>query len=302
MENNNEYSPQNFNQQFEEEQRKYELCKDPAWLAAISKWEDIQCLEGRIKFLLDCSNTVHDFETNAKRAEKLLTDENNLFERLLLNQKDSSYPCQLEDMKVSKEKKESFRIKNVEQFTFSNKGKGDRDFGWHRLLNDNHEEYTAPRKDSLAKCQEAAKNIICNNLPEGTEIKPNSDIEEWKQLLVKCPKLIQYCTGTILYRVTYTDDTISYYLSTDTRDHLFSKLKKISELYTRYLYETIHTDGWEYVTWSYKEDSYEIDTYLKKGNIIIRRKGEKWSIEGLPEAKSDLSVDKLAAILRQPKS
>ncbi|SHK80027.1 hypothetical protein [Xylanibacter ruminicola] len=304
MANNNEYAPQNFNQQFEEEKRKYELCKDSAWSEAISQWEDEPCLEGRIKFLLDYSNgNVEDFKKYAERAVELLKDENNRFERLLLNQNGSSYPCQLENMKVSKEKKDSFKIEHIEQFSFSNKGKGDRDFGWHRLLNDNPEEYTTPRKDSLVKCQEAAKNIICNNLPEETEIEPNSDLEEWKQLLVKCPKLIRYCTGTIIYKVTYGDGdgTSSYYLSTDTRDHLLGKRNKISELYTRYLYETIHEDNddWEYVTWSFKEESQEIDSYLKKGEIEIRRQKNKWSFKGQLSFNECMSVDDLAYELKK---
>ena len=227
-------------------------------------------------------------------------DENNRFERLLLNQNGSSYPCQLENMKVSKEKKDSFKIKSVQQFTFSNKGKGDRDFGWHRLLNDEPEDKTQ-RGNSLTSCQKAAKDIICSDLPREKEIKSNADIEEWKQLLVKCPKLIQYCTGTIIYKVTYGDGTSSYYLSTDTRDHLFGKRNKISELYTRYLYETIHEDGdeWEYVTWSYKDDSRLIDCYLKKDNIEIRRKSGKWEFKIIADIDSSISVDDLVTKLKE---
>ena len=301
MENNNEYAPQNFNQQFEEEKRKYELCENnPNWSKAISKWEDEPCLEGRIKFLLDyCEDDMEKFEKFAERAVKLLTDENNRFERLLLNQNDSSYPCQLENMKVSKEKKDSFKIECIEQFSFSNKGKGDRDFGWHRLLNDEPEANTQ-RGNSLTSCQKAAKDIICSDLPGEKEIKSNVNIEEWKKFLVKCPKLIQYCTGTILYKVKYKDNTVSYYLSTDTRDHLFSKRNKISELYTRYLYETIRKDddGWEYVTWSYKEDSNKIDPYLKKGKIEIRRQENKWSFKEPPDINLCISVDELADKLK----
>ncbi len=302
MEKNEKYAPQNFNQQFEEEKRKYELCKDSVWSEAISKWEDSPCLEGRIKFLLDyCGDDVMKFEEYAERAVKLLQNENNLFERLLLNQKDSSYPCQLENMKVSNVKQTLFDIKSVEQFSFFNKGKGDRDFGWHRLLNDNPDEYKDQRQDSLNACQEAVKNIICKELPKENKITPNTEIVEWKKFLVKCQKLIKYCTDTIIYKVTYKDNTISYYLSTDTRDHLFGKRNKVSELYTRYLYETIHKDGdgWEYATWSYKDDCQVVDSYLKKGEIEIRRKGDYWCFKGLERIDNKISVDELVKLLKQ---
>lgn len=302
MEKNKKYAPQNFNQQFEEEKRKYELCKDSAWSEAIRNWEDYPCLEGRIKFLLDyCCDDVTKFEEYAEIAVKLLQNENNLFERLLLNQKDSSYPCQLENMKVSNEKQTLFNIISVEQFSFFNKGKSDRDFGWHRLLNDNPDEYKKQRQDSLNACQEAAKNIICKELPKEKKITPNTEIVEWKKNLVKCPKLIKYCTNTILYKVTYKDTIISYYLSTDIRDHFFSKRNKVSELYTRYLYETIHKDGdgWEYATWSYKDNCKVIDPYLKKGEIEIRRKGDYWCFKGLESIDNIISVDELVKMLKQ---
>jgi hypothetical protein len=103
--------------------------------------------------------------------------------------------------------------------------------------------------------------------------------------------------------VTYGDGdgTSSYYLSTDTRDHLLGKRNKISELYTRYLYETIHEDkdDWEYVTWSFKEESQEIDSYLKKGEIEIRRQKNKWSFKGQLSFNECMSVDELAYELKK---
>lgn len=290
---------QNFNQQFEEEKRKYKLCSTNSnWKDVISKYEDEVYFEGRIKFLLDYSgDSLESFKQYADRAIVLLKDKDCLFERLLLNQEGSSYPCQLENMPLSEEKKMEFHIKTVKQYTFSNKGKSNRDFGWHRLLNDKPDDYKDQnqRMNSLKACQEAAKAIICNNQPLPKEITPCINIEEWKRILIKCPKLIKYCTNTIMYCVTYNDD-VCYYLSTDKRNHLFAKRNKISELYTRYLYEKIEGEGngWEYVTWSYKDGSTAIDPYLKKGNIEIRRKGNRWQFNGLEDIDNNILVDDLA--------
>ena len=302
MNNNKEYAPQNYNRQFEEEQLKYELSKNKEWSDAIITFEDQQCFEGRIKFLLDYSEKkVDKFNEYAKRTVELLNDQNCKFECLLMDIEKSSYPCQLEEMAVPKDKRDSFGIQTIKQFTFSNKGKSDRDFGWHRLLNDNPDEYVGQRKDSLIACQNAAKDIICNEFSSEVTLPPKS-ICEWKQLLIKCPKLIKYCVGTIMYHVTHKDDpNTTYYLSTDTRDHLFSKRNKIAELYTRYLFEKIHQegDGWEYITWSYKDNCNSIDCYLKKDNIEIRRKSGKWEFKKIADIDSSISVDDLVTKLKE---
>lgn len=291
--------PQYFNMQFKEERIKYNLSNTKEWPEAIAKYEDNDCLIGRILFLLKyCEKTADSYDLKlfkkyAESAIKLLPAKNHQLERLLLNNKNSSYPLQLEDMGLSKQKKEEFNIEKVEQFSFFNKGKENRDFGWHRLLNDDPNEYDKQpaRKKGLANCQEACKQIICDdNMNPSTEVQTSSNIDEWKQLLVDCPQLIDYCTGTILYKVTYKADPqgnsrTQYYLSKGGRNSLFNKKNKISELYLRYIYEKLHEsnddDKWEFKTWSYTDGKKSIECSIQydNNNISIIRNNDKWKFK-----------------------
>lgn len=307
----NKYVPQNFNQQFEEEKIKFDLMQKVDWANAIMEYEDNECLEGRILFLLNyCNNgDVYDldqFKKCAENAINLLTAKEHQFERLLLNNKDSSYPCQLEDMLLSGQKKKEFGISSVEQFSFFNKGKDNRDFGWHRLLNDNPKDYQSKkRKNSLEKCQAACKSLLVAE--EGTLgetiIFPSEEIkdEEWKRLLVACPKLITCCTGSIIYRIKYDDkdETQQYYLSTGSKNGLFNKKNKISELYLRYVYENLKEDNnWQFNEWSFKDnqeiiENREIECSITNPskNITVKRIKNEWIVEG-----SDAGIEKDASI------
>lgn len=260
--------PQNFTSQFEEEQKKFELSKDNKELKqTIEKHEDDPTLVGRIKFLIDyCKSNVDKFNKCAENAIALLKDEHNMFELLLMNDKLSSYPCLLENMKISKQRKEMFGINKIEQFSFFNKGKGNRDFGWHRLLNDEPESFGNPRKDSLSSCQAACMRIIDNQLNLKSSITFKNEIEDWKKMLIDCPDLIKYCKGTIIYRVTFNDNSKRYYLSTGTKDGFFKKKNKISDLYLRYVYEKLNKkcpDTWDVPEWSYNDNATEIICELK---------------------------------------
>lgn len=303
--NTTEYAPQNYNEQFEEEQRKYHLYnKSDEWKNAIQETEDTPCLEGRILFLLDYANDDLDtFKKCSGNAIALLKANYNMFERLLMNDSSSSYPCQLDDMVVSKLIKGNFHIERIEQLTFSNKGKGDRDFGWHRLLNDNPDNYSDPRKTSLQKCQEACKELIIGDLQLKKTLSPNKDVEEWKKLLIDCPALIKYCTGTIIYKVTYNNDEeekVIYYLSKGNLNKLFGKKNKISELYTRYVYEKLggNDSGWEYVEWTYNEDCNFIDAYLKKGDVKVKHSTQGWETENLTEDLNSKTIAEIINILK----
>lgn len=295
--NTTEYAPQNFNDQFEEEKRKYQLSsKSEDWKKEIQKTEDNSRLEGRIKFLLDYANEdLNMFKKCAENAITLLNASDHAFERLLMNDSNSSYPCQLEDMVVSKQIKDSFNIERIEQFSFSNKVKGDRDFGWHRLLNDKPDNYSDPRKDSLTKCQVICKNLISQDLEIKEPINPNSGVDDWKKRLIDCPALIEYCTGTIIYKVTDSNENVIYYLSTGNPNKLFGKKNKISELYTRYVYEKLggKTSGWEYVEWTYKDDCKVIDAYIKKDIIVVKHNANGWSAEKIEEDLNKKTIEEI---------
>lgn len=301
----NKYVPQNFNQQFEEEKIKFDLMQKAGWANAIMEYEDNECLEGRILFLLNyCSNgdgcDLDQFKKCAENAINLLTAKEHQFERLLLNNKDSSYPCQLEDMLLSGQKKKEFGISSVEQFSFFNKGKDSRDFGWHRLLNDNPKDYQSKkRSESLMKCQTTCESLM--KAKEDTLKEPitlSEGLDEWKRLLVARPSLIAYCTGSIIYRITYDDETKQYYLSTGSKNGLFNKKNKISELYLRYVYEILHDEdkNWQFNGWSFKdsqEESRIIDCSITNPskNITVTRIKKEWIVEG-----SDAVINRNASI------